>query len=438
MHLVIVHYHLNPGGVTRIIQNQLYGLRYSNPDIPVTLITGLCPDKAKYEQMGVRVVEDSRFNYLPQGLSRTRLNELYDGVYSVLNKHIGQEGLLHFHNMGLGKNPVLTMVGYRLAQQGVSVLNHCHDFPEERYYNMVLLKEVIERHFGEELFKILYGGLPTLNYAVLNEQDRQRLLACGITAGHITLLPNPVLMPDPLAQHTRSDAREVICRTLGLDPSLLLVTYPTRAIRRKNIGEFIFLASLFRHKAHWLITLPPHNPLELPFYNQWKQFCADCGLDIIFEAGRKVPFETLLRGADWCITTSRREGFGMAYLEPWLLGTPVNGRNLMQVTRDFEKEGLVLNRLYPALIIHDQGVVYDFAVLDDEQQRVYIKRSINDTGYGKEVISWNPFLRNLFTPLPKHMIDHNRDLIRSQYTIEKYGDLLDAIYRKFTQRITKT
>ena len=63
-------------------------------------------------------------------------------------------------------------------------------------------------------------------------------------------------------------------------------------------------------------------------YNQWINFCNGNEIDIVFEAGKKVNFEKLLRGTDFCITTSYKEGFGMVYLEPWLLDTPVVGRDI--------------------------------------------------------------------------------------------------------------
>ncbi|MEZ5304096.1 MAG: hypothetical protein R3F11_26155 [Verrucomicrobiales bacterium] len=55
--------------------------------------------------------------------------------------------------------------------------------------------------------------------------------------------------------------------------------------------------------------------------------------------------------ADAMVTTSVAEGFGLAFLEPWLAGKPVVGRDLPEITADFAESGVDLAHLYARLEI---------------------------------------------------------------------------------------
>ncbi len=57
----------------------------------------------------------------------------------------------------------------------------------------------------------------------------------------------------------------------------------------------------------------------------------------------------MIAKADALITTSVAEGFGLAFLEPWLASKPLVGRNLPEITADFAEHGLDLSALYNCL-----------------------------------------------------------------------------------------
>ncbi len=158
-------------------------------------------------------------------------------------------------------------------------------------------------------------------------------------------MPNPVKANSPKQDVTKEELKNSLCRRLDLDPGLKLCTYPVRAIKRKNLGEFILLAAIFTGKAHFTVTQPPRNPAEIPQYNRWKAFCLDKGIRVKFEAGEMIDYEDLIYISDFCITTSIREGFGMVYLEPWLAGTPVIGRELSCILGRFKKPGYEISKV---------------------------------------------------------------------------------------------
>lgn len=89
------------------------------------------------------------------------------------------------------------------------------------------------------------------------------------------------------------------------------------------------------------------NPIELEHYKKWRSFCRENELNNVhFEVGEAIDFPTLVKGSDFCITTSIREGFGMTYMEPWLYHTPVIGRKIDYITHDFINKGLIFSGLY--------------------------------------------------------------------------------------------
>ena len=139
--------------------------------------------------------------------------------------------------------------------------------------------------------------------------------------------------------YDKTKAKTEICDQLNLEQNKLLITYPVRVIQRKNIGEFILLAALFNENANFVVTQPPQNPVEIERYKKWVDFCKKEKINVTFEAGTKVDFEKLLIASDFCITTSYNEGFGMVYLEPWLLNTPVVGRDIDFISKDFRADG---------------------------------------------------------------------------------------------------
>ncbi|MBW2408346.1 MAG: hypothetical protein JRF72_01015, partial [Deltaproteobacteria bacterium] len=70
-----------------------------------------------------------------------------------------------------------------------------------------------------------------------------------------------------------------------------------------------------------------------------------------FETGLKIDFSELVRAARFLITTSITEGFGFSFLEPWISGKLLWGRNLRNATLDFERNGIRLDHLYHQLKI---------------------------------------------------------------------------------------
>jgi glycosyltransferase involved in cell wall biosynthesis len=171
--------------------------------------------------------------------------------------------------------------------------------------------------------------------------------------------------------------------------------------------------------------------LEIEEYNKWKEFCADENISIIWEAGNQVNFEQLIQVSDYCITTSIQEGFGMVYLEPWLLDTPVIGRDLPTITVDLKNAGVSFPFLYTNLFISDKTEIHE---LNFEGQTEFIRELKNSAGLRAKLLKMNSFLNKFPIPVNLPLIHKNKGVILKEYSLEKYGRRLNDIYR----RIIKT
>ncbi|MBA7684864.1 hypothetical protein ES703_93277 [subsurface metagenome] len=206
-----------------------------------------------------------------------------------------------------------------------------------------------------------------------------------------------------------------------------------RVIRRKNIGEYILLASILSEEANWLVTQPPRNPAEIKPYEQWKNFCKMETIQLIFEAGVSIDFETLIRSSDFCFTTSVKEGFGMVYLEPWLLDTPVIGRDLHQITEDIKQSGIEFPLLYNAMKIPFKNKLVDFPSLSMSDQQSFISNLKRREELKNEVLNENSFIEKLLNSVNKSIIDKNKSTIIQEYSLNHYAKQLQKIYQKLVK-----
>lgn len=340
MRIAIVHYHLKRGGVTRVIENTLAALREKGVEVVVLA----------EECSGLDEVYDAQFVSVPElayqtGKGRLSASELEEALRAAAKKFLhGPPDLWHIHNHHLAKNTSLTEAVASMAESGERLLLQIHDFPEDgRPGNYQILREDLggsdERLFRQSMYPV--GN--QVFYGVLNRRDFEVLNRAGIPENQIQLLANPVSAPPCLGEGPRLP-------DLSYDR---LILYPTRAIRRKNLGEMLLWSAVAPRGDLYGCTLAPDNPIAKPIYQRWVNRAMAWGLPIEFELGQRMPvsFESLVQSSDSLISTSVAEGFGLAFLEPWLFGRPLLGRNLPQITTDFVDVGLDLGHLYESLQI---------------------------------------------------------------------------------------
>ena len=315
MQLVIVHYHLNRGGVSQVIINHLKSLAASK--------SGLVIDRVAILYGGRRAGwPDSIFDHPPpfeleliqvgdleyDTLSETGSRDLTTSMRSSLIAHgfNHDNTILHIHNHALGKNSKLPTTIAELATQGYRVLLQVHDFTEDfRPENFLHLAGVFNCHDNDGLSARLYPQSPGIHYAVLNGRDRDVFVRSGIASERLHLLPNPVASLTRLPD--RQQARQAVGQKLEMSDRQMLVTYPVRGIRRKNLGEMLLLSALDPREAIYAVTLAPLNPLEAGSFSHWHRLAQDlrlpCRFDVGGEAG--LDYSTILAATDCCAVRSR-------------------------------------------------------------------------------------------------------------------------------------
>jgi len=431
MKIVIGHYHLHPGGVTKIIDSQIRSLLHNDPNADIRIICGHAEHPQMYEKFKIPVIVDEHLDYLSDGLTKTQLQDILDHLRSFFRAQLDQDTVVHFHNSNLGKNPLVTLCLYELATEGYCIFNHAHDFAEDRPQNMNFIREIIENIMAKDIKEVLYPSeINHYKFGVLNSADKERLLQSGLEERRIALLPNPVGVPEEVERLDKEECRKQVCATFNIEPSRKIVTYPVRVIRRKNIGECILLSELFKDEATFLVTLAPKNPVEIQSYQTWKSFCQQHAFhNILFEVANNIDFNVLVKGSDFCITTSLREGFGMTFMEPWLYNTPVVGRNIDYIVRDFDELGMRFPNNYNRLKVPEAEM--DFKALSEEEQRSFILDILKTKEKQTDFWLENQGIEQLLSHIEESLVHKNKEIILKNYSFANYGKKLLETYQKF-------
>lgn len=423
MKVTIVHYHLKAGGVTRVIERQLAAMA-SLPEPPsVMLLTGDSGEVVLPSSLSVDIIVDERFNY--HHCAEMGGDELERGVRELFERlvELASDSVLHVHNHGLGKNAMLTAAIAEYIRQGKPAILHCHDFAEDRPVMKANLEALLLR---TSLFKtfnaLLYPDFDNCCYLTANRPDADRAALRALRQARVLYLPNPVEL------HTTPADRETIAEKLAISSSKEWVLYPVRAIERKNIGELILLALLFPH-FEWLVTAAPENRDERELYDRWVSVAQKLGAPVRFDSASQVSFEELYGCSDRIITTSYREGFGMAFLEPWLADKIVVGRDISMVTTDMRMAGISFPYLYKTLRVPVGKGVKDFAKLSNKNKFATVEALVN-SDLRNSIFLLNPQLTELFAPVFTALADANKAVVEKQFSLTAFADKLFRLYKK--------
>jgi glycosyltransferase involved in cell wall biosynthesis len=330
--IAMVHYHLRRGGVTRVIEAARDVLEARGDQ--VVILSGEAPP-AGAKEAGVSVIP--ALNYRRTGstvVAESLAGEMRRVATAALG---GPPDLWHFHNPTLAKNVLFPSVIRELASQGERVVLQIHDFSEDgRPGNYTSQRSFFDSQATFE--ETLYPTAKQIHYATINHRDHDFLRAAGIAASNLHVIPNAI--PDLAVKTTPAER--------PFAKGKLFAFYPTRGIRRKNIGEILLLALIYGERVEFATSMRPENPEWQELHDEWGRLAGELGLPVKLgladEGG--YPFLDLLGWSDFVVTTSIAEGFGLAFLEPWIVGKPVMGRDLPEITRDFEANGIHLGNLY--------------------------------------------------------------------------------------------
>ena len=440
-----MHFHLRPGGVTTVIRDQYAALRRRCECI---VLTGEQPPGCLDPDLSASVRVVPGIGYTADDGEAPDARSTAAAIRRAMLEQWGAPAdLLHVHNPTLRKNPSL-LDTLRLTQEsGIPLLSQVHDLAEDG---------------RPSAFFPMHIDYPRdCHYGVINSRDRDALISAGLRPEAVHLMWNLVTPIHSTASVAPPARRR---RRTGNPLSLI---YPVRGIRRKNLGEAILLAAVLQGRL--TLTLPPRDASDLARHSAWRDFASSLDLAVRFDAGLDDELGRLMAAADASLSTSLNEGFGFAFLEPWLAGLPVGGRRIPHVCRDFENAGVLLPWMYPAIPtpvslldltsfslrwkeavtasyrcfgrgLGDAarqdaweamtgGGTIDFGTLDERAQQEVITRVVADRTARKALQSSQvERLRDLAHP-ETSIIRGNMDAILDSYGVERYSRMLEAVHQ---------
>ncbi|PKL24485.1 MAG: hypothetical protein CVV47_08550 [Spirochaetae bacterium HGW-Spirochaetae-3] len=318
MKVLVVHYHLKPGGVTTVIRRQLSAL--SAQGIDAAVLAG----EASAGFGGELSVEPALAYDAPGSPDEPdpgRVRAIASAIRHEADA-LGSDTVVHVHNPTIRKNSSMLAALAELASSRRPLVMHVHDLAED---------------WRPEV----YSDQPYTDgavWAAINRFDAAALAGAG--AGSVRYLPNPVPCPPPLYRSGQEPER-------AAGPGLVI--YPVRGIRRKNLGEAVLLSLFARPGGRVGVTLPPTSPRDVPYYELWRGAAVELAAPFSFGLGLERSLEEVYAEASAVLTTSVKEGFGLSFLEPASRGYATLGRRLPRVVSDFEDEGLSFPALYDSI-----------------------------------------------------------------------------------------
>ena len=474
MRVVILHCHYERGGVTQVVENHVRALRSAGVG-DVVLVSGPRQSglsEATCEFVKRWVVED--FDYDRDTAETDTIESRAEKISDDLTEKLGRAGatpgdtVLHWHNHGLGKNTAAPAVIRGLAEAGWKLLLQVHDFAEDnRPENLRRLIRATGASDKRQLGSYLYPVANQIHYANLTIADADVLKRIGIPESQTHVIPNSVVLAGVDDRPNQEEALGRVREAMELPADARWCLYPVRGIRRKNVGEFVLLCRWMGESRYGGLTLCPDTPVEKRSYLRWKELAARLAPRAVFDAAHHpgVSFADNLAASDFVISTSVAEGFGMAYLEPWLAGRRVVARRLPTVMDDFVASGIRLPDLYDGVPIpgdrtwltrcreessraeteswttvaeafrpslsrpSDSHDSIDFARLTPARQVEVLRRMDADEGFESDVQQRSEqLIKSLHCPSDPSLVSHNAEVIRSVYSPLQQAEQLTSIY----------
>ena len=446
MKIALVHYHLKSGGVTSVVLNQARSLADSGMEI--LIIAGEAPSaesamgNCKIPFALVKELAYDRPGLVPD---KTEIESnavlLANEITRAMKEQWGTEAdIIHIHNPLIQKNSLLIPAIKILNSRGLRLFLQNHDLAED---------------FRPDVYTGLIEYPENCHYGVINSRDYNFLCAAGLTHPGIHLIPN-----------------EVFSLKAGSGLKKMRYLYPVRAIRRKNIGEALLLSLFIPEQCTVAITLPS-SQRDNAIYRRWRAFAAELDLPVEFDLGLRYGLAELLGSSVCALSTSVKEGFGFAFLEPWTAHLNLFGRRIDYVCTDFEQSGVCFNHLYSSLdipldyvsgtllgkienairgvytsfgyahphfvpeeLVNDiiNGDTVDFGRLDEQMQESIICRVHGSMQERRSLQRMNPLLEYLSDRKDNSgLIEANCRVIAAQYGKERITTLLCDIYRKIME-----
>lgn len=398
MQLVIVHYHLRPGGIRRVIERATPHLvRAFTGGRALDRVVLACGEAGDREWLDgfcrrlapvpVECVVDWALRYCSEqrrapGRIAAEIRLVLGGI---LRGAAERPVVVWAHNLGVGRNPLLGRELARLClAPGISLVAHHHDWWFENRWSR--WPEMRRCGVGSltAAAAAVFPTVPGIRHVAINEADAG-LLRRRLGRAAVGWLPNPSEGVRPGPAGVRAVRRWIRARVEDDGP---LWVMPCRLLRRKNIGEALLLTRWLRPEA-WLITTGGVSSADEGAYARrlagearrrgWR-----LRLGVLEGRGSgRWTVEDLLAAGEAVLLTSLQEGFGLAYLEAAVAGRPLIARRLPTVAPDLARFGFRFPQSYAELLI--DPALFDWDSEAERQRRLFAAWK---TGLPRECRAW--------------------------------------------------
>lgn len=364
MKLIILHYHLRPGGIRRIIELATPHLVKTKHAIKnVILATGESADpkwKNSFEKMvaptRLNFFIEPSFNYLSeQNLTATELTrQIRDGLRKLFAESDGSNTLVWAHNLGIARNLILSRELVRECEsKNVQIISHHHDF----WFDNRWLRWPEMQRFGfrslDSAARAIFPPAKNVRHFTINQSDASQLQKhFGKRVGWLPNLSERT--PPPDAERLR-EARSWLQHRIN-DKNAPVWILPCRLLRRKNVAEALLLARWLRPGA-WLVTTGAASSADEQFYfdklsaaahqHHWRLRLGVLAGD----EARKPSVAELLAASEAVMLTSIQEGFGLPYLEAAASRRPLIARTIPNIAPDLRKFGFQFPQCYEEVLV---------------------------------------------------------------------------------------
>lgn len=383
--LVVLHYHLRPGGVRRIIELALPPiLRHPASRFEsVVLASGEAAEDHWTDALRNSLPPsvswdffcDPAFHYFSE--SRVRPETLRRSIRAALDRLLPaespEETVIWVHNLGLARNLLLADELRRITKErAIRLLSHHHDFWFENRWARWPEMQACGFHRLPEIARAVFALAPGQGLATINRMD-QAVLERKMP-GRVFWMPNLVARSHPLPKAKIHRSRKTLASLLGDNGPVWLV--PTRFLRRKNLAEAVLLTRWLRPEGWLVTTAGVSSPDEKPYAQRLDEAARQGNWRVRFrflEDRRedRVGFEDVVAAAEVLLLTSVQEGFGLPYLEASAAGKPLLARRLPNVSPDLKSLGFRFPHLYDDLFI--SPALFDFPGEQKRQQALWQK-----------------------------------------------------------------
>jgi len=478
LHLGIGHFWIGTrDGVNASMMRNIEGLLEIQPETRITLFGKLAdhmegtvkPVPGKIEYVNVEEFDpDFEIPGLPRRtISEQKIQDYIShgsNIMEMLVEKLRPMDVVIVENLGIGINPAVRYAFYAYLQYcqhhypQKRILYRTHDFLQQRAKNFENLKKFQDKELPliPNWHEIIYPNYPNVGYITINTNDVSRLIEHGIDRERIAYVPNCIDDSLIMEDGEHQQLRRRLVEQMGLASDVRFILYPVRCIRRKNVEEAVFLIRLLNYISrqkikvqgmnlegtfHLLVTIRPRAGEDLEYAEAIEAFCKKHGLPVTIGLQDFISYERAVNPstteivkfglgdaynmAEVVITTSYLEGFGFAFIEPWYIGKAVIGRNISNITQDFQRAGVNLDHLYNVFRIDGQDF-YSIGYQDKEhiglERRLQEILKLENSSHMKDVIEANEY--NLGALISFLIPD------RGEATIRKNHHVIASTYSK--------